>query len=111
MSITTQVLVVESLSPGLGSAECLLLAARLAGAAPLPGTAIISFEQPSASIPGYDASFAMNLLFHGDPADGTLPYWFFTNDRFLNFELKPEKAISYKDRNLTFKATHRMPSR
>jgi len=69
----------------------------------LPGTAIVSFEQPSASVPGYDASFAMNLLFRGEPVDGRLPYWFFTNDRFLNFELRPEKAISYKDRNLTFK--------
>jgi hypothetical protein len=68
-----------------------------------PGTAIISFEQPSASIPGYDASFAMNLLFAGAIEDGNLPYWFFTNDRFLNFELRPEKAISFKDRNLRFK--------
>lgn len=71
----------------------------------LPGTAIISFEQPSASVPGYDASFAMNLLFHGEPDGGVVPYWFFTNDRFLNFELKPDKAISYKDRNLTFKGS------
>ena len=68
-----------------------------------PGTAIISFEQPSASVPGYDASFAVNMLFNGDVTGGTMPYWFFTNDRFLNFELRPEKAISYKDRNLQFK--------
>ena len=67
-----------------------------------PGTAIISFEQPSASIPGYDASFAMNLLFDGDPEEGLVPYWFFTNDRFLNFDLRTEKSISYRDRNLRF---------
>jgi hypothetical protein len=68
-----------------------------------PGTAVISFEQPSASVPGYDASFAMNILFDGDADGGNMPYWFFTNDRFLNFELRPEKAISFKDRNLRFK--------
>src|SRR5574340_936593 len=68
-----------------------------------PGTAIISFEQPSASVPGYDASFALNILFNGEPVDGGMPYWFFTNDRFLNFDLKPDKAISYKDRNLQFR--------
>ena len=67
-----------------------------------PGTAIISFEQPAPSIPGYDASFAMNLLFGGKTDAGHLPYWFFTNDRFLNFELRPDKSISYKDRNLRF---------
>ncbi len=70
-----------------------------------PGTAVISFEQPSASVPGYDASFAMNILYHGDVNAEYLPYWFFTNDRFLNFELKPDKAISFKDRNLRFKGT------
>jgi hypothetical protein len=105
LSITTQVLVANRyrLDWGVQNAYYWQLAWRVPRL--LPGTAIISFEQPSASIPGYDASFAMNLLFHGDPADGTLPYWFFTNDRFLNFELKPEKAISYKDRNLTFKGS------
>jgi hypothetical protein len=35
--------------------------------------------------------------------DGLVPYWFFTNDRFMNFELRPEKSISYKDRNLRFR--------
>jgi hypothetical protein len=68
-----------------------------------PVTAIISFEQPSASIPGYDASFAMNILFNGAADGGGVPYWFFTNDRFLNFEFRPDKVISYKDRNLQFK--------
>lgn len=67
-----------------------------------PGTAILSFEQPSLSIPGYDASFAMNVLFDGHIQDGSTPYWFFTNDRFLNFDLVPGKRISYEDRNLKF---------
>jgi hypothetical protein len=68
----------------------------------MPQTAVLSFEQPAGSIPGYDASFAMNVLFNGEVRDGAAPYWFFTNDRFLNFELVPGKAISYKDRNLRF---------
>jgi hypothetical protein len=103
VSITTQVLVVNRyrLDWGVQNAYYWQLAWRVPRLS--RGTAIISFEQPSASIPGYDASFAMNLLFRGEPAGGELPYWFFTNDRFLNFELKPEKAISYKDRNLVFK--------
>jgi hypothetical protein len=67
-----------------------------------PQTAIFSFEQPSASIPGYDASFALNVLFDGSVADGSVPYWFFTNDRFLNFDFVPGKRISYADRNLKF---------
>ena len=72
-----------------------------------PQTAILSFEQPSASIPGYDASFAMNVLFNNKGVDeggtdGAVPYWFFTNDRFLNFELVPGKHIVYEDRNLKF---------
>jgi hypothetical protein len=67
-----------------------------------PGTAIFSFEQPSASIPGYDASFALNVLFGNQTKDGSTPYWFFTNDRFLNFDFLPGKHISYEDRNLTF---------
>jgi hypothetical protein len=77
---------------------------QLAWRAPalMPDTAILSLEQPSASIPGYDASFAMNILFAQTTDDGSVPYWFFTNDRFLNFDLVPGKAISYKDRNLRF---------
>jgi hypothetical protein len=67
-----------------------------------PQTAIISFEQPSASIPGYDASFALNVLYNGRIVNGATPYWFFTNDRFLNFKLLPGRPISYDDRNLKF---------
>ena len=67
-----------------------------------PNTAIVSWEQPSESVPGYDASFALNVLFNGEVVDGTTPYWFFTNDRFLNIDYKPGKPITNKDRNLLF---------
>ena len=67
-----------------------------------PGTAVFSFEQPSISIPGYDASFAVNVLYAGGDPNSQRPYWFFTNDRFLNFDFLPGKRISYADRNLTF---------
>ncbi len=68
-----------------------------------PGTAIFSYEQPSASIPGYDASFALNVLFRGQIGqDGATPYWFFTNDRFMTFGFEPDKRIFYADRNLKF---------
>lgn len=67
-----------------------------------PQTAVFSLEQPSASVPGYDTSFALNVLFNGQVLDGSVPYWFFTNDRFLNFAFVPGKAIKYKDRNLGF---------
>jgi uncharacterized membrane protein YvlD (DUF360 family) len=67
-----------------------------------PGTAIFSFEQPSESIPGYDASFALNILYRGQVQDGSTSYWFFTNNRFLNFDFKPGKTITYSDRNLRF---------
>ncbi|HEY5984177.1 MAG TPA: hypothetical protein VIU38_11970 [Anaerolineales bacterium] len=102
LSIATQVLVVNRyrLEWGVQNSYYWQLHWRVPSLE--PGTAIISFEQPSASIPGYDASFAVNMLFNGNPESGLVPYWFFTNDRFLNFELKPDRAISYKDRNLKF---------
>jgi hypothetical protein len=101
-SITTQALTVNRyrLDWSVQNSYYWQLAWRVPALA--PGTAVISLEQPSPSIPGYDASFAMNILFDGKVADGMVPYWFFTNDRFLNFEFKPGKAISYKDRNLRF---------
>lgn len=68
----------------------------------MPDTAIVSLQQPSESIPGYDASFALNILFNGKVVDGSVPYWFFTDNRFLNFDFKPGIPISYNDRNLHF---------
>ena len=103
LSVTTQVLVVNRYRLDWAVQNQYYWQLHWRAPALEPGTAIVSFEQPSASVPGYDASFAMNVLFNGDARGGIMPYWFFTNDRFLNFELRPEKAISYKDRNLQFK--------
>jgi hypothetical protein len=102
LSIVTQVLVVNKyrLDWSAQNAYYWQLAWRVPSL--LPQTAVLSLEQPSASIPGYDASFAINVLFDGVAQDGSLPYWFFTNDRFLNFDFKPGERISYKDRNLRF---------
>lgn len=102
LSIATQIVVVNKyrLDWGVQNSYYWQLAWRAPGL--LPGTAIVSFEQPSESIPGYDASFAMNVLFGGKVDETSIPYWFFTNDRFLNFELRPGKAITFKDRNLRF---------
>jgi hypothetical protein len=103
LSITTQVLVVNRYRLEWAAQNQYYWQLHWRVPALEPGTAIISFEQPSASVPGYDASFALNVLFGGNATDGNMPYWFFTNDRFLNFELKPDKTISYKDRNLRFR--------
>jgi hypothetical protein len=102
LSIVTQALVVNKYR--LDWAEQNSYYWQLAWRAPglAPQTAVLSFEQPSASIPGYDASFAINVLYDGRVQDGDVPYWFFTNDRFLNFDLAPGQRISYKDRNLRF---------
>ena len=102
LSITTQILVVNRYRLDWAAQNTYYWQLFWRIPALIPGTAVISYEQPSASIPGYDASFAVNLLFNGKPDGGVVPYWFFTNDRFLNFELRPEKSISYKDRNLRF---------
>jgi hypothetical protein len=102
ISITTQILTVNRyrLDWSTQNAYYWQLAWRAPGL--MPNTAIFSLEQPSASTPGYDASFAMNVLFDGGAPDGSVPFWFFTNDRFLNFDFIPGKPISYKDRNLKF---------
>jgi hypothetical protein len=102
VSITTQVLIVNKYRQewGVQSAYYWQLAWRVP--ALRPQTAIFSLEQPSISVPGYDASFALNVLFNGSVSEGAVPYWFFTNDRFLNFAFVPGKQISYKDRNLRF---------
>jgi hypothetical protein len=102
ISVTTQVLTVNRyrLEWSIQNAYYWELAWRVP--ALKPETAIFSMEQPSASVPGYDTSFALNVLFKGPVSDGAVPYWFFTNDRFLNFSFVPGKTISYKDRNLKF---------
>ena len=102
ISVTTQILTVNRyrLEWGIQNAYYWELAWRVP--ALKPETAIFSMEQPSASVPGYDTSFALNVLFEGNVIDGSVPYWFFTNDQFLNFDFVPGKAIAYKDRNLKF---------
>ena len=102
LSITTQVLTVNKyrLDWAVQRDYYWQLAWRVP--ALMPDTAIVSLEQPSESIPGYDASFALNILFRGNVVDGSAPYWFFTNNRFLNFDFRPGIAISYIDRNLHF---------
>jgi hypothetical protein len=102
LSIVTQVLVVNRYR--LDWSEQNSYYWQLAWRAPAlaPQTAVFSLEQPSASTPGYDASFAINVLYDGRVQDGAVPYWFFTNDRFLNFDFTPGQRISYKERNLRF---------
>jgi hypothetical protein len=102
LSIVTQVLLVNKYR--LDWVEQNNYYWQLAWRAPglAPQTAVLSLEQPSASIPGYDASFAINVLYDGRVQDHAVPYWFFTNDRFLNFSFTPGQKISYKDRNLRF---------
>jgi hypothetical protein len=102
LSISTQILTVNKYRLDWGEQNEYYWQLAWRAPALLPQTAIFSLEQPSASIPGYDASFALNVLFDGNIVDGAVPHWFFTNDRFLNFEFKPGKDIAYKDRNLRF---------
>jgi len=66
------------------------------------GTALLSFEQPSLSVPDEDASFAFNVLYHYQTRDGSLPYWFFTNEPFMISNLKPGIPINHSVRNLWF---------
>ncbi len=101
-SITTQMLIVHRyrLEWAVENAYYWQLAWRVPGLQ--PQTAVFSLEQPSLSVPGYDTSFALNVLFNGQVVDGVVPYWFFTNDRFRNFPFVPDKPIGYQDRNLHF---------
>lgn len=105
LSITTQILVVNRYRLDWGIQNQYYWQLHWRVPALMPGTAIITFEQPAQSVPGYDASFAMNVLFDGKVEDGLAPYWFFTNDRFLNFDLEPERTISYRERNLLFRGS------
>lgn len=65
------------------------------------GTAIFSLEQPSPSVTHYsDAGYAINVLYHYQTDDGTLPYWYFS--RRFHFEYRPEMPIKYELRTLKF---------
>ena len=66
------------------------------------GTALFTFEQPSAFVTHYsDAGFAFNVLYHYQTEDGLLPYWFFV--RRFHFDYKPEMPIKYQLRTLEFR--------
>lgn len=65
------------------------------------GTAILSLEQPSPSVTHYsDAGYAINVLYHYQTEDGTLPYWYFS--RRFHFEYRPDMPIKYELRTLKF---------
>jgi hypothetical protein len=66
-----------------------------------PGTAIFSLEQPSPSVTHYsDAGYAINVLYHYQTEDGTLPYWYFS--RRFHFRYEPDMPIKYELRTLKF---------
>lgn len=66
-----------------------------------PGTALFSFEQPSASVTHYaDAGYALNVLYHYQTKDGRLPYWYFP--RRFHFDYVPDDPFRYDLRNLEF---------
>lgn len=66
-----------------------------------PGTAVFTFEQPSPSVTHYsDAGFALNILYHYQTKDGSLPYWLFL--RRFHFEYQPDDSFVYDLRGLVF---------
>lgn len=67
-----------------------------------PGTALFSFEQPSPFVThNSDAGFVLNILYHFQTDDGTLPYWFFP--RRFHFDYQPDDPFIKDFRGLTFK--------
>jgi uncharacterized membrane protein YidH (DUF202 family) len=65
------------------------------------GTAIFSMEQPSPFVTHYsDAGFAINVLYHYQTEDGSLPYWFFS--RRYHFDYQPDDKFSRQLRTLEF---------
>jgi hypothetical protein len=66
-----------------------------------PGTAIISFEQPSLSVTHYaDAGYAINVLYHYQTEDGRLPYWMAPRAR--HFDYQPDDGFRVTLRQLEF---------
>ncbi|MGB8980459.1 MAG: hypothetical protein WCC12_01140, partial [Anaerolineales bacterium] len=65
------------------------------------GTAVFSFEQPSPSVTHFShAGFALNVLYHYQTEDGSLPYWYFA--RQWRFEYQPNDPFIYRLRGLEF---------
>ncbi|HJS17877.1 MAG TPA: hypothetical protein VJ785_03965 [Anaerolineales bacterium] len=66
-----------------------------------PGTSIISFEQPSLTVTHYaDAGYAINVLYHYQTDDGSVPFWMFT--RRDSFDYQPNDPFVKRLRNLEF---------
>ncbi len=64
-------------------------------------TAIFSFELPSPFIShDTDATYVLNVLYHYQTEDGSLPYWFITPEDELYFQ--PMREFEKKKRNLQF---------
>jgi tetratricopeptide (TPR) repeat protein len=65
------------------------------------GTAVFSFEQPSPTVTHYaDAGYALNVLYHYETMDGTLPYWYFP--RRFHFDYQPNDPFRYQLRIFNF---------
>ncbi len=65
------------------------------------GTAVFSFEQPSPSVTHYAAAgYSLNVLYHYETEDGTLPYWYFP--RRFHFDYQPNDPFRYQLRIFNF---------
>lgn len=66
-----------------------------------PGTAIISFEQPSPTVTHFaDVGYAINVLYHYHTDDGSVPYWMYT--RRASFDYQPNDPFEKRVRNIEF---------
>ncbi|MGE5464130.1 MAG: hypothetical protein ACM3PS_12285, partial [Syntrophothermus sp.] len=66
-----------------------------------PGTSVIALEQPSLTVTHYaDVGYAINVLYHYQTEDGTLPYWMYT--RPGHFDYRPDMSYRKALRNLEF---------
>jgi len=66
-----------------------------------PDTAIFSYELPSSFIShDTDASYVINVLYHYQTENGSVPYWFITPEKPTYFQ--PDREITNRKRNLVF---------
>jgi len=101
-SIATQVLVINKYRLEWGVQSDYYWQLYWRAPAIQPGTSLLSFEQPSISVPEDDAGWALNILYHYQTTNGSLPYWYFTNEPFMTSGLKPGIPVSHITRNLRF---------
>ena len=65
------------------------------------GTAVFSFEQPSQLVThDTDTTWAINVLYHYQTEDGSIPYMFITPENEIYFQ--PETEFKLRARNLVF---------